>query len=359
MQVTIQNAPDTPPAGEVAVYDAPSGASAAFHIANGAGRFDVLAVERQPPHTWFQVQFPGGLTGWLQDEFLTLQGDGTAFGFGQIAQPTSAFELTHHADRLTTDEGIPTPPPKDEIEPAEDDRPHTLPPLIRTALDITAAFEGGYSSYQNHDRGIVSYGRFQFTLASGALFGVLSRYVADATTDTARQLREQYLSRVERHDERLRNDDKLRRLLEAAASDPIMQRAQDAAAREQYWDLVQELSIQPRGVQTALGQALLFDMAINHGAYHNMLTLAEEAFGVPLKSRMPDNGVNEKDFIAKVAEIRQDRMHRLADKYGYGGLRVRGDFWMSLVIQQDWGLMGDEHGMLHPKLGRAVKGTMW
>lgn len=359
MDATIQNAPDSPPAGEIVVFDEPGNANVVFKIANGAGGFKVIDVEKHAPHTWFKVQFPGGLAGWLQDEYVILQGDGTPFGFGRITEPTSAFELTHGAEMLVTDEGTPTPPPKVEIEPEPDDTVRTLDPLLRTALDLTAAYEGGYSSYQNRDRGIVSYGRFQFTLASGALFGVLSRYAMEATSDTARQLRERYLDRVERRDETLRDDDKLRRLLEAAASDPIMQRVQNAVAREQYWDLVQELSIKPRGVTTALGQALLFDMAINHGAYHNMLTLAEEAFGVPLKSRMPDNGVDERDFIAKVAEIRQERMHRLADRYGYGGLRVRGDFWVSLVQQGDWGLMGDEHGMLHPKFMVAVKGTMW
>ncbi len=60
--------------------------------------------------------------------------------------------------------------------------PRKLDNIKRAAFNITAAFEGGgYSSYQNYDKGVVSYGRFQFTLASGSLFTVLEQYLAQAT----------------------------------------------------------------------------------------------------------------------------------------------------------------------------------
>jgi len=115
------------------------------------------------------------------------------------------------------------------------------------------------------------------------------------------------------------------------------------------------LSLQPRGIVTPLGQALIFDMAINHGPRHDMIGLAEDHFGVESKSKMPDNGVDEKDLVARVAEIRQERLHRLADKHGWEGLRQRGDFWVTVIAAGDWDLLGDADGMIAVKAGRRVK----
>ncbi|GAB4572968.1 MAG: hypothetical protein Kow0077_13880 [Anaerolineae bacterium] len=224
------------------------------------------------------------------------------------------------------------------------------------AFNITAAFEGGgYHSYQNHDSGVVSYGRFQFTLASGSLYAVLERYIAAAVSETAAALRDRYLPRVRDRDAGLRDDEDFRHLLDAAADDPAMQAAQDGVAREKYWDLVQGLSILPRNIQTALGQALIFDMAINHGPRHDMIGLAEKALGVPSKSRMPENGVQETTLIRKVAQIRQERMARLAEKWRLPGLKQRGDFWVALVEAGDWDLQGDAEGMIEVKPGRRVR----
>lgn len=227
--------------------------------------------------------------------------------------------------------------------------------IRRAAFNITAAFEGaGYGSYQNIDKGIVSYGRFQFTLASGSLFTVLERYLAASQTETAQALRSGYLQRIHDRDETLRNDSELKRLLLLAANENAMEAAQDSVATDKYWDLVQELSIQPRNIQTPLGQALLFDMAINHGPRHDMIGLAEEALGVPSRSRVPDNGVPEAALIRQVALVRQDRMHRLADKHGLGGLRDRGDFWVQMADSGDFELTGDEGGLVRVKSGRWV-----
>lgn len=226
----------------------------------------------------------------------------------------------------------------------------------KAAFNVTAAFEGaGYGSYQNHDKGIVSYGRFQFTLAAGSLFTVLERYLAASQTATADALRQGYLGRVQAHDATLREDGELKRLLLEAANETAMQVAQDSVATDKYWDLVQSLSIQPRNIQSPLGQALLFDMAINHGPRHDMIGLAEEALGVPSRSRVPDNGVQEVDLIKRVALVRQDRMNRLAEKHNFPGLSVRGDFWVALVNAGDFDLTGDEGGLVKVKAGRWVR----
>ncbi len=225
----------------------------------------------------------------------------------------------------------------------------------KAAFNITAAFEGaGYGTYQNFDEGIVSYGRFQFTLASGNLEAVLERYLEVASGETAEGLRG-YLERVRGREEGLRHDGEFKRLLKEAAEDGAMREAQDGVATEQFWKLVQGLSIQPRNVQTALGQALIFDMAINHGPRHDMIGLAEEGLGVKSKSRIPENGITEAALIERVAKVRQERMHRLADKHGWEGLRQRGDFWVALVERGDWDLQGDAEGLLEVKPGRKVQ----
>ena len=44
-------------------------------------------------YTWLKLQFPGGQTGWGRDDLLDIFGDGSAFGYGQIAVQTFAFPL--------------------------------------------------------------------------------------------------------------------------------------------------------------------------------------------------------------------------------------------------------------------------
>lgn len=233
--------------------------------------------------------------------------------------------------------------------------PRKIENIRRAAFNITAAFEGsGYGAFQNYDKGVVSYGRFQFTLASGGLFTVLERYLAKAETETAVTLRSHYIQRVHDRDETLRHDADFKRLLLAAATDPAMAAAQDSVATEKYWDVVQALSIQPRNIQTPLGQALIFDMGINHGPRHDMLGLAEKALGAPPRSRLPENGLQEPALIRQVALVRQDRLHRLAENRGLPGLRARGDFWVGLVERGDFELAGDAHGLLHVLPGRWV-----
>ncbi|MBZ0300549.1 MAG: chitosanase, partial [Anaerolineae bacterium] len=228
---------------------------------------------------------------------------------------------------------------------------------VRTAsFNITAGFEGGgYASFQNHDAGIVSYGRFQFTLAGSGLFAVLQRYTSRAQTATASDLRSVYLERTRNHDPNLREDTRLRQLLLDAANDPIMQAAQDEAATELYWNVVQQLSIVPRNIRTPLGQALIFDMGINFGPRHGFLGAAEQKLGVPPKSRLGENGAREEDLITVLAQLRKESHDRQAERDHLPGLKVRGDFWVSLIQKGDWPLQGDPDGTLLVKPGVRVK----
>lgn len=228
--------------------------------------------------------------------------------------------------------------------------------IRRAAFNITAAFEGGgYATYQNYDSGIVSYGRFQFTLAAGSLATVLNKYLEKSNTAVANELRTAYQGRVNSRDANLRQDARFKDLLIQAANEPPMQEAQDQAATQHYWNLVQELSIQPRGIKTPLGQALVFDMAINFGPRHGFLSDAEASFGAPAKSMLGTYGATEAQLIGKLAELRRASHYRQAERDNLPGLKVRGDFWVNLIQQGDWQLQGDASGNLTVKTGRVVQ----
>lgn len=286
-------------------------------------------------YQWFKVDLPDGQSGWIRDDLLDIVGDCGSMGYSSLTTPTYAFALTRV-------EVVARPP-------SDPDR------VRKAAFNITAGFEGGgYATYQNRDDGVISYGRFQFTLASGSLFSVLDRYLAQATGATADQLRSQYYEPIKARDANLRNDQNLKNLLVAAAPDPVMQAAQDAVATIVYWDASMNLSAVPRNINTPLGRALLFDMAINHGLRHDMIALAEGALSLPVRGRLPDLDV-EKRLIGKLAEVRQERMGRLAIKLNAPGLKQRGDFWVSFIATNDWDLLGDLNGNVTIKPGRAVQ----
>jgi hypothetical protein len=290
---------------------------------------------------WLRLEFSGGATGWVSADRLTIGGNCTAQWYGIVSPPQQASTLPRINPALP-----PAPPsPTDTIERVRG-----------AAYNITVGFEGGaYNTYQNYDAGVVSFGRFGFTLASGSLYSVLERYLSKATSSVAARLRTQYLDRVRNRDMTLRNDNTLRDLLKATAGDVLMQNAQDEIATELYWNLVQNLSIKPRNLVLPLTNAFFFDMAINHGARHDMITEAEDFFGVPLKSRIGENGISEQQLAQKVAQIRRDRLYRIADEENLPGLKPRGDFWVNIMQAGDWKLQGNADGNVLIKAGRLVQ----
>ncbi len=226
--------------------------------------------------------------------------------------------------------------------------------IQQTALIITSSFEGGkYDSFQNYDAGIVSYGLFQFTLSSGSLAMVVKKYLATATSATAKSL-EGFLPRLLARDASLRYDQVFKQLLIAAAREQAMQAAQLATAVELYWDKAQEISVIPRGVKTPLGQALFFDLAIHYGTKHTVASRAEKKLGVEEKSKVGENGITEQQLLKEMASIRRSDHYAQAARTGYTGLRVRGDFWVDLTQKGDWNLEGDADGNV-VIFGRKVK----
>ncbi len=212
--------------------------------------------------------------------------------------------------------------------------------IRRAAFAITSAFEGGgYATYQTYDSGIISYGRFQFTLAEGSFITIITRYVNQASGTTADGLRA-YLPRINAKDESLRKDDGLKTLCKTAAADPIMQAIQDEVATENTWNK----SIIPRDIQTPLGQAIVFDTTVQRGMNNFLLPTAEQVLGISNKSQLGENGITEEQFIKEVAQLNHDSLLSLSIKLNLPGMVKRGDFWMNLVNSGDWQLQGDANG---------------
>lgn len=323
-------------------------------------------------YQWLRLAFPDGREGWARDDLLDIQGDGAPFGYPALPALTYAFTLRRdeRAGTLSPGQHVtppapvgqrePVPAPTPVITPAAPTAPPVTPPAAapvatpaaadrvrHAAFNITAAFEGGgYATYQNYDSGIISYGRFQFTLAAGSLITVVRLYLERSTSPTAAELRA-YLPRISARDETLRGDTRLRALLQQAAQEPAMQAVQDQVATEGFYTPVVELSIAPRGLQTPLAYALIFDMAIQHGRFNHLVPKTEETLGVPPKSRVGQNGISEQTFIQTLAQLRQENLHALAVKLNLPGMRPRGDFWVRLVESGDWQLQGDAGGSVN------------
>jgi len=216
--------------------------------------------------------------------------------------------------------------------------------IRRAAFNITSSFEGAksYSNYQNYDSGIISYGRFQFTLSGGALVKVVNYYLAASTSDTANQMRA-YQARIQARDATLRNDTTLQNLLVTAADEPAMQAAQDRVVMESYWAPARD-SITSRGIVLPQSMALIFDMAIEHGPANKITQTAEAQLGAPPKSLLGQNGLTEEQLITQVAKVRQQYLYEFADSNNLPGVKKRADFWVALVAAADWQLQGDDTG---------------
>ncbi|NDJ62932.1 MAG: hypothetical protein GYB67_17565 [Chloroflexi bacterium] len=317
-------------------------------IAVGTADLPVLDVQpddlgRQSPHgrvhQWFWLEIAADGSGWMRDDLLELHGDCSALGYGVVLTPTRASALIRRAPVL------PELPPLDDSER-----------IRKAAFNITAGFEGrGYASYQNFDAGVVSYGRFQFTLASGALFSVIDHYLRGASGAVADQL-QGYRERILDRDMSLRHDRHLRDLLLQAAGDPAMRAAQDSVAAEHYWQRAVDLSVTPRQLRRPLSYALIFDMAINHGRLHDLINRAEEALNIPLKAPPALHNVTEERLMQRTAQVRRDRMYAFAGADpALQGLKPRVDFWLRLIDAGDWDLQGDVDGFVLLKPGRRVQ----
>lgn len=212
------------------------------------------------------------------------------------------------------------------------------------AFRITAAWEGGdYDSYQNVDAGIVSYGRFQFTLAGGSLLRVIESYLAKRSPRSAPSMLLQYLDRVRASDPALRHDAGFKDALEEASTLDAMHQAQDESADALYWQPAM-IQCAAFGITTALGRCYAFDTGVQLGPQNANFANALRDLG---------GQASEQALVTRAAGRRRDELYHQAERDNLPGLKARGDFWVNLCAAGDWNLRGQK-GVLTLKPGVKV-----
>lgn len=220
------------------------------------------------------------------------------------------------------------------------------------AFRFTASWEGGFSAINTYDKGIVSYGFLQFTLAGGSLISVIHTYLNSSQSDTANGLRA-LLPRIEAREEALRNDQNFLNLLRTAANEQEMIDAQYAIGTDGYWKQVIEGYTVSRQLKYPLTWALLFDMGVNFGVNNGFVRLAERDLGVPSRSNPAVTGLGEEQLMTYVAQLRKRSHDRQARTENLPGLANRGNFWMKLCTDGDWYLQGNANNMFSSN-GRII-----
>lgn len=356
--VIVRGIPHIPSVTEVNIRSGPGTSyDVAFTVPVGMDSLKILDVmddvdgktKDGKVYQWFKVIFHGGAVGYIRDDLVDLIGDCTPQGYRHFADRSFAF--TH----VRSGANVKPTPPVDETPEAPPFNPEDMERIRKASFAITQVFEGrGYPAYQNMDSGIVSYGRFQFTLAGGSLGTVCRRYCERSLTESAAELRELYLSRILARDPQLRGDQRLRDLLITAADEDVMKEIQDEVATEGYWNKMLAVSATPRNIRLPLSLALLFDISIHFGVMHGLLTRAEEELNIAPRTRVGAAGFSEEQLMRQVADLRKRSHDRQAERDNLPGLKVRGDFWVALVVNGDWELKGNNSGSILVK-GRQVQ----
>ena len=121
-----------------------------------------------------------------------------------------------------------------------------------------------------HDAGGLSYGAYQFSQASGELAGMLQYYLRVKGDPATTHLFNSYI-----HGGHLVNAGShvFKMLLQQAASDPVMQYAQDRYFQDEFLDPALADASQT-GIRTPLGGAILVD-AMTNGGYDSIMAAAK------------------------------------------------------------------------------------
>jgi len=182
----------------------------------------------------------------------------------------------------------------------------------RIANDITGAFEGGKTGTLNlYDRGIISYGKHQATLASGTLYPILRGYTELSQSETAEQMTA-YLERVKKKDASLHEDKAFIQLLKDAAGEPEMHQAQEAGFTQEYWEPAKKKAGKA-GVKSALGYAIFYDTKVQ-GGLGVVLESTKKRLGGMVGDTVEGKQITEQEFLQVFMEERQQRHERLSAK---------------------------------------------
>ena len=106
--------------------EANKGATLLFKIPVGTAGLDVIDVKADTANDaqggkvfqWFKLAFSDGQQGWCRDDLLEALGDGTPFGYGQVAASTVGFNLTRTQAPAAAPAPIPFVVPSAPVAPA-------------------------------------------------------------------------------------------------------------------------------------------------------------------------------------------------------------------------------------------------
>lgn len=110
-----------------------AGIAILLKAAVGTRDLPVLDVQPDPAGTalngklyqWFRLQFPGGVTGWVRDDLISIQGDGSSFGYpAALTSAAYAFSLLRAAVPVAVP--VPAPPPAPAPAPAPANNPAAI-----------------------------------------------------------------------------------------------------------------------------------------------------------------------------------------------------------------------------------------
>lgn len=166
----------------------------------------------------------------------------------------------------------------------------------RFSFEVTSKFEGGkVDSLQTKDSGIISYGKHQATLKSGALHKLLEDFVKSSNSGTANEMKK-YLLSTERADKNLRNNQEFLNLLKSAAKLPEMEVAQDRVFIKNYWEPTVQLA-EKIGVSSKEGLAILYDTKVQ-GGLETILNRTQR--------KLKKNALNERQFFSRFLDERKN-----------------------------------------------------
>jgi hypothetical protein len=95
-------------------------------------------------YQWFQLQFPEA-AGWVRDDLISLEGDGSAFGYPGLTQATYAFSLVRQLNPAGVTAPSVTPTPTPGVTPPTVTPPSTptpVPIVTPPSVEVTATVLG-------------------------------------------------------------------------------------------------------------------------------------------------------------------------------------------------------------------------
>ncbi len=102
------------------------------------------------------------------------------------------------------------------------------------------------------------------------------------------------------------------------------------------WNAIYEQYPELRQIALPLGQAMLFDIAIQHGL--------DSRYFSDLIYELEETGTAEEQALRYIAYVRYENLVTTAERTGIPAVTTRADFWLERMGEDDWQLQGDEDG---------------